>query len=168
MLAIVQACDCQGTLLYFRAVLCAGSGLAAYGHEQRPVDLSDSLEVRRNAVLRAAQSEAATWLYEVAGLCAVPDRRDTHSGHSRLGRGPMPLPGSVSGGQFCRQRTNALKIAGGSLREKGVTMSWNVPGGIPAAPVKDDTPPCARCGHRAGAHLNTGFCSARRYAASQT
>jgi hypothetical protein len=40
-------------------------------------------------------------------------------------------------------------------------MSWNVPGGIPGAPVKDDTPPCARCGHRAGSHLNTGFCSVR-------
>jgi hypothetical protein len=40
-------------------------------------------------------------------------------------------------------------------------MSWNVPGGIPGAPVKDDTPPCARCGHRADSHLNTGFCSVR-------
>jgi hypothetical protein len=25
----------------------------------------------------------------------------------------------------------------------------------------DDTPPCARCGHRAGSHLNPGFCSVR-------
>jgi hypothetical protein len=40
-------------------------------------------------------------------------------------------------------------------------MSWNVPGGIPGASIKDDTPPCARCGHRAGSHLNTGFCSVR-------
>jgi hypothetical protein len=38
-------------------------------------------------------------------------------------------------------------------------MSGNVPGRIPGAPVKDDTPPCARCGHRADSHLNTGFCS---------
>jgi len=52
-------------------------------------------------------------------------------------------------------------MAGGSLRKGGVTMSWNVPGGIPGAPVNDDTPPCARCGHRAGSHLNTGFCSGR-------
>ena len=40
-------------------------------------------------------------------------------------------------------------------------MSWNVPGVIPGAPVKDDTPLCARCGHRADSHLNTGFCSVR-------
>ena len=40
-------------------------------------------------------------------------------------------------------------------------MSWNVPGWIPGAPVKDGTPPCARCGHRADSHLNTGFCSVR-------
>ncbi len=40
-------------------------------------------------------------------------------------------------------------------------MSWNVPGWIPGAPIKDDTPPCARCGHRAGSHLNPGSCSAR-------
>jgi hypothetical protein len=40
-------------------------------------------------------------------------------------------------------------------------MSWNVPGRIPGAPIKDDTPPCARCGHRADSHLNTGFCSVR-------
>jgi hypothetical protein len=40
-------------------------------------------------------------------------------------------------------------------------MSWNGPGWIPGAPVKDHTPPCARCGHRADSHLNTGFCSVR-------
>jgi len=40
-------------------------------------------------------------------------------------------------------------------------MSWNVPGWIPGPPVKDDTPPCACCGHRAGSHLNPGFCSVR-------
>ncbi len=40
-------------------------------------------------------------------------------------------------------------------------MSWNVPGWIPGAPIKGDTPPCARCGHRADSHLNTGFCSVR-------
>ena len=40
-------------------------------------------------------------------------------------------------------------------------MSWNVPGWIPGAPVKDGTPPCACCGHRADSHLNTGFCSVR-------
>ena len=40
-------------------------------------------------------------------------------------------------------------------------MSWNVPGWIPGAPVKDDTTPGARCGHRADSHLNTGFCSVR-------
>ncbi len=40
-------------------------------------------------------------------------------------------------------------------------MSWNVPGRIPGAPIKDGTPPCARCGHRADSHLNTGFCSVR-------
>jgi hypothetical protein len=40
-------------------------------------------------------------------------------------------------------------------------MSWNVPGWIPAAPIKDDTPPCARCGHRADSHLHPGFCSVR-------
>jgi hypothetical protein len=40
-------------------------------------------------------------------------------------------------------------------------MSWNSPGWIPGAPIKDDTPPCACCGHRADSHLNPGFCSAR-------
>ena len=40
-------------------------------------------------------------------------------------------------------------------------MSWNVRGRTPGAPAKDDTPPCARCGHRADSHLNTGFCSVR-------
>jgi hypothetical protein len=40
-------------------------------------------------------------------------------------------------------------------------MSWNVPGWIPGAPVNDDTPPCAHCGHRADSHLNPGFCSVR-------
>ena len=64
-------------------------------------------------------------------------------------------------GQTCMQRMDALKIAGGSLREEGVKMSWNVPGWISGAPIKDDTPPCASCGHRADSHLNTGFCSVR-------
>ena len=64
-------------------------------------------------------------------------------------------------GQSCTQRTDALKTAGGSLRQEGVKMSWNVPGRIRGAPTKDDTPPCARCGHRADSHLNTGFCSGR-------
>ncbi len=40
-------------------------------------------------------------------------------------------------------------------------MSWNVPVWIPGAPITDDTPPCASCGHRADSHLNTGFCSVR-------
>jgi hypothetical protein len=40
-------------------------------------------------------------------------------------------------------------------------MSGNVPGWTPGAPIKDDTPPCARCGHRAESHLNTGCCSVR-------
>ena len=40
-------------------------------------------------------------------------------------------------------------------------MSRNVPGRVPGAPIQDDTPPCARCGHRADSHLNTGFCSVR-------
>jgi hypothetical protein len=40
-------------------------------------------------------------------------------------------------------------------------VSWNVPGWIPGASVKNGTPPCARCGHRADSHLSTGFCSAR-------
>ena len=40
-------------------------------------------------------------------------------------------------------------------------MSWNVPGWMPGAPIRDDAPPCARCGHRADSHLNTGFCSVR-------
>jgi hypothetical protein len=40
-------------------------------------------------------------------------------------------------------------------------MSWNVPGGVTRSPVQNDTPPCARCGHRADSHLNTGFCSVR-------
>ena len=40
-------------------------------------------------------------------------------------------------------------------------MSWNVPGGIPGAPIMDGIPPCACCGHRADSHLNTGFCSVR-------
>jgi hypothetical protein len=44
-----------------------------------------------------------------------------------VGRGPMPLPGSALGVKSCRQRMNALKIAGDSLREEGVKMSWNVP-----------------------------------------
>ena len=64
-------------------------------------------------------------------------------------------------GQSCKQGMNALKVARGSLREEGVKMSWNVPGWIPEAPIRDDTLPCARCGHRAGSHLNTGFCSVR-------
>lgn len=37
-------------------------------------------------------------------------------------------------GQSCKQGMNALKIAGGSLREEGVKMSWNVPGWIPGEP----------------------------------
>ena len=121
----------------------------------------DSLEVRRNAVLRAAQSEAATWLYEVP-VCVPCRTVVTRTRVIRgVGRGPMPLPSSALGGKSCRQRMNALKIAGDSLREEGVKMSWNVPGWIPGAPIKDDTPPCARCGHRADSHLNTGFCSVR-------
>jgi hypothetical protein len=85
---------------------------------------------------------------QVAVLMAT-DRQGTY----------VPAQLSVRG-QSCRQRMNALKIAGGSLREGG-KMSWNVPGWIPGAPIKDDTPPCARCGHRADSHLNTGFCSVR-------
>jgi hypothetical protein len=73
----------------------------------------------------------------------------------------MPLPQLNVKGQSCRQRTNALKIAGDSLREEGVKMSWDVRGRIPGAPTKDDTPPCARCGHRADSHLDTGFCAVR-------
>jgi len=37
-------------------------------------------------------------------------------------------------------------------------MSWNVPGWIPGAPVKDDVPPCARCLHRASAHHDATNC----------
>jgi hypothetical protein len=73
----------------------------------------------------------------------------------------MPLPQLNVKGQSCKQRMNALKIAGGSLRKKGVEMSWNAPGWIPGAPIKDDTPPCARCGHCADSHLNHSSCSAR-------
>jgi len=40
-------------------------------------------------------------------------------------------------------------------------MSWNVPGWIPGAPIEDDAPPCARCGHRAGSHLAPGSCTVR-------
>lgn len=40
-------------------------------------------------------------------------------------------------------------------------MSGNVPGWMPGATIKDDTPPCACCGHRADSHLNSGFCSVR-------
>jgi hypothetical protein len=40
-------------------------------------------------------------------------------------------------------------------------MSWNVPARIPGALTKDDASPCARCGHSADSHLNTGFCSVR-------
>ena len=78
-----------------------------------------------------------------------------------VGRGTYaPAQLSVRG-QSCTQRMNALRAAGGSLREVGVKMSWNVPGWIPGAPIKDDTPPCARCGHRADSHLSPGFCSVR-------
>jgi hypothetical protein len=37
----------------------------AYGHEQRPADLGDGLEVRRNAVAASCAVRAATRLYEV-------------------------------------------------------------------------------------------------------
>jgi hypothetical protein len=69
----------------------------AYGHEQRPVDLGDSLEVRRNAVAASCAVTGGNAAVRGAGLCAVQDRRGTHSGHSRVGRGPMPLPSSASG-----------------------------------------------------------------------
>jgi hypothetical protein len=92
---------------------------------------------------------------------AAQDRRDTYSGLSRVGRGPMPVPSSALGVYLCKKRTNAFKIAGSSLREEGVKMSWNAPGWIPGAPIKDATPPCACCGHRADSHLNPGSCSVR-------
>ena len=100
--------------------------------------------------------------FQAGTRTAAQDRPDTHSGHSRVARGTYAAPAQLSvRGQCCKQRTNALKIAGGSLREEGVKMSWNVPGWIPGVPIKDDTPPCARCGHRADSHLSTGFCSVR-------
>lgn len=98
---------------------------------------------------------------EPARRTAEQDRRHTHSGHPRVGRGPVPLPQLGVKGHSCKQRMNALKIASGSLRKEGVEMSWNAPGWIPGAPIKDDTPPCACCGHRADSHPNHSSCSAR-------
>jgi hypothetical protein len=40
-------------------------------------------------------------------------------------------------------------------------MSMNVPGWIPGAPNKDDTPVCGRCGHHASAHPHATSCSVR-------
>jgi len=45
--------------------------------------------------------------------------------------------------------------------KEGVEMSWNVPGWIPGAPVKDDVPVCGRCGHHASAHPRATSCSVR-------
>lgn len=103
-----------------------------------------------------------------AGLQAgTPDcRRRTVVTRTGVIRGPAgdlcPCQAQRQGGPSCKQWTKALKIAGcGSLPQEGVKVSWNVPGRVPGAPVKDDTEPCACCGHRADSHLNTGSCSVR-------
>ena len=48
----------------------------AYGHEQRPVDLGDSLDVRRNAVAASCAVRHGNAAVQGAGLCAVQARRD--------------------------------------------------------------------------------------------
>lgn len=61
----------------------------------------------------------------------------------------------------CNRGRARSKMVRPSYVKERPKMSWNSPGWIPGAPIKDDVPACGRCGHNASAHHDATSCSVR-------